>query len=54
MSNRKLKVILCLILIISFLATTGFSIRKFTPHTVYRVYLKGESLGLIKSKKQYL
>ena len=52
MSNRKLKVILCLILIISFIATTGFSIRKFTPHTVYRVYLKGEYLGLIKSKKQ--
>ena len=46
------KVLLCFIIIISFLATTGFSIRKFTPHTVYRVYLKGESLGLIKSKKQ--
>ena len=32
--------------------TTGVSIRKFTPHNVYRVYLKGKSLGLIKSKKQ--
>ncbi len=52
MSNRQLKVFMCFILILSFFSTAGFSIRKFTPHTVYRVYLKGKSLGLIKSKDQ--
>lgn len=52
MNNRKKKIFLCLVLFLSLFATTGVSIRKFTPHTVYRVYLKGKSLGLIKSKKQ--
>ena len=52
MNSKKLKFLMYLVLILSFLSSTGFSIRKFTPHTVYRVYLKGESLGLIKSKEQ--
>lgn len=52
MNNRKLKLFMCFILLISFIPSTGFSIRKYTPQTVYRVYLKGKSLGLIKSKKQ--
>lgn len=32
--------------------TTGFTTKNQTPQTVYRVYLKGESLGLIKSKEE--
>lgn len=50
--NKKFKIMLAIVLAISFISSTGFSIRKFTPHTVYRVYLKGKSLGLIKSKQQ--
>jgi len=50
--NKKFKIMLVIVLAISFISSTGFSIRKFTPHTVYRVYLKGKSLGLIKSKQQ--
>lgn len=52
MNNKKLKLLVCLVLVLSFFVANGFSIRKYTPHTVYRVYLKGKSLGLIKSKKQ--
>ena len=52
MNSRKKKLFICLVLFLSLFTTTGVSIRKFTPHNVYRVYLKGKSLGLIKSKKQ--
>ena len=49
--NKKTnKLILILIMIIS-LFTTGFTTTKFTPRTLYRVYLGGKSLGLIESKK---
>ena len=47
---RKNKVILLLIICIMF--TVGFSKLLSTPKTVYRVYLKGESLGLITSKQK--
>ena len=52
MNSKKLKILISLALVLSFFLSSGFSIRKFTPHTVYRVYLKGKSLGLIKSKEQ--
>ena len=47
---RNKKVILLLIICIMF--TVGFSKLLSTPKTVYRVYLKGESLGLISSKQK--
>lgn len=47
---RKNKFILILLLITAILSTTGFTMISKTPKTVYRVYLKGKSLGLIKSK----
>lgn len=40
--------IFCLITTI----TVGFTKKNMSPHTVYRVYLKGESIGLIKSKTE--
>jgi murein DD-endopeptidase MepM/ murein hydrolase activator NlpD len=40
-----------IILLFSLVLTTGFTNINNEPHTVYRVYLKGESLGIIKSKK---
>ena len=48
---KKKKVILILI-IICIMFTMGFSKLLSTPKTVYRVYLKGESLGLISSKQK--
>ena len=49
--NRKVKLVLLLTLILSIFITTGFTRVSKTPKTAYRVYLKGESIGLIKSKK---
>jgi murein DD-endopeptidase MepM/ murein hydrolase activator NlpD len=49
--NNKFKLLTIIVLIFSVIFTTGFSKISTTPKTVYRVYLKGESLGLIKSKK---
>ena len=47
------KKITLLIMISSFIVfSTGFTKISTTPKTYYRVYLKGESLGLIKSKKE--
>lgn len=46
----RYKKIILLILFISIFLTTGFSKVLQNPKTVYRVYLKGESLGLIESK----
>ena len=48
----RYKKIVLTVLLISIFLTTGFSKVLQTPETVYRVYLKGESLGLIKSKKE--
>lgn len=50
--NKTIKLSLVLLIIFASILTTGFTLVKKTPQTVYRVYLKGESLGLIKSKKQ--
>ena len=46
----RYKRIILTILFISIFITTGFSKVLQNPKTVYRVYLKGESLGLIESK----
>lgn len=51
MTRKTSKMGIIIILLIGLFLTTGFSIREKTPHTVYRVYLKGKSLGIIKSKK---
>ena len=50
--NKKEKILIILFLILSLFVTAGFSNVSKTPKTVYRVYLKGESLGLINSKKE--
>ena len=48
--NKTIKFI-CFILITT-IFMTGFSNISNKPQTLYKVYLKGESLGLIKSKKE--
>lgn len=50
--SKKLKIITSFILILTLLFTTGYSKILSSPRTLYRVYLKGESLGLIESKKE--
>lgn len=52
MKNKKIKIILSILLIFTFLLTTGFTTKRLTPKTVYRIYLRGESLGQITSKKE--
>ena len=51
--NRKTKGIIILSLILSLFFTTGFTNFSSRPKTVYRVYLKGKKLGLVKSKKEF-
>ena len=46
--NKKL--ILLLILLLPF--TFGFSKYSNTAHKVYRVYLKGKSIGIVESKDE--
>ena len=50
--SKKLKIISSFILILTLLLATGYSKILSSPRTLYRVYLKGESLGLIESKKE--
>ena len=50
--SKNLKLSMILIILVTTLITTGFTFFNRTPKTVYRVYLKGESLGLIESKKE--
>ncbi len=45
------KYIILIVLSFSIFLTTGFTMKEFKPKTVYRVYLEGESLGLIESKE---
>ena len=48
---KKLRLLIILVLIpCIFITQTGFSSISKTPKQVYRVYLKGKSLGLIESK----
>ena len=48
--KKNLNKIMILLIILSAILTTGTSLVSKTPQKVYRVYLKGESLGIIKSK----
>ena len=48
----KMKKLIITIMVISILFTAGFSKMLKSPKEVYRVYLKGESIGLIKSKEK--
>ena len=51
--NKKEKIVIIITMILSIFITTGFTNASKTPKTVYRVYLQGKSLGLIKSKKSF-
>ena len=51
MKKNKLSIILSITLVLSLFLVTGFTPKRLTTHTVYHVYLKGESLGIIKSKQ---
>ena len=48
--SKKFKIITVITLILSVFLTVGFTFKIKAPKTVYRVYLKGKSLGIIKSK----
>ena len=47
--NKKL---IAITLILSVFISTGFTSFNITPRNVYRVYLKGQSIGLIESKEE--
>jgi len=51
--NKKYSLLLLITLLFACVFTTGFTSINTKPKTVYRVYLKGESLGLIESKKSF-
>ena len=51
--NNKYKILVILTIFLSLIFTTGFTNINRNPKTLYRVYLKGESLGFIKSKKSF-
>ena len=48
----KKKRIMYFSLLLIVLLASGFTNISTKPHTLYRVYLKGESLGLINSKEE--
>ncbi len=48
--SKKNKILMSILLGITIIFSTGFKKFSNTPIEAYRVYLKGESLGLIKSK----
>ena len=50
--NLKNKKIFVVIMLLSIFITTGFTSFGKAPHNVYRVYLKGKSIGLIESKEE--
>lgn len=51
--NKKRKYLVIMVLLFSIFLTTGFSKISTSTKTVYRVYLKGKSLGLIESKESF-
>ena len=51
--NKKYSLLILITLLFACVFTTGFTSIITKPKTVYRVYLKGESLGLINSKKSF-
>lgn len=50
--TKKIKIITIITLVLSAFFTVGFSLKITAPKTVYRIYLKGKSLGIIESKKE--
>lgn len=52
MNSSKFKILTSFLLVLSLFLTTGFTKAKFEPKTVYRVYLKGKSIGMIRSKEE--
>lgn len=50
MKCKKISILVFIVSIASSLLLTGFTPKRLNTHVVYRVYLKGESLGIIKSK----
>ncbi len=50
--NKKCKGMIALSLILSLFFTTGFTNFSSKPKNVYRVYVKGKTLGLVKSKRE--
>lgn len=50
--NKKIKIFTLFLTILSVFLTTGFTKVSLEPKTVYRVYLKGKSLGVIESKEE--
>ena len=51
--NKKYSLLLIITLLFACVFTTGFASFNSKPKTLYRVYLKGQSLGLIESKKDF-
>ena len=51
--NKKNKIVNLLIIVFMLFLTTGFTSITKIPKTVYRVYLKGKSIGLISSKTSF-
>ncbi len=49
--SKKFKILTAVLIVLSIFFTVGFSLKFKTPHVVYRVYLKGKSLGIVSSKK---
>ena len=49
--SKKIKIIAIIMIVLSAFLSVGFSFKIKAPKTVYRVYLKGKSLGIIKSKE---
>ena len=49
--NKKINGLFLFVISLSLPLITGFTNISSTPKTVYRVYLKGEAIGAIKSKK---
>ena len=51
--NKNYKGFAILLILLSFFFTTGFTSISTKPQTVYRVYLKGKSIGVIESKESF-
>ena len=50
--TKKTKIITIIVVVLAVVLTVGFSFKIKAPKTVYRVYLEGKSLGIIKSKTE--
>lgn len=50
--QKKSKILILILILLTAFLTAGFSFKVKSPKVVYRVYLKGKSLGIIESKKE--